>query len=172
MGLSNGSLQDVTAKRRELVASLRLRGHTEREIVEVIAKKSEYRNPVTGKAWTNGTIHNDLVALRQEWRAESMRDIATHKAQQLAEIREARKKAWEKTNLLMVARFLEMEIKLLGTDAPIRLTWIDEAVLAGMSENEASTIFNQIVGYAASLVDSGSGASVISSAVTDRSADD
>ena len=65
MGLSNGSLQDVTAKRRELVASLRLRGHTEREIVEVIAKKSEYRNPVTGKARTNGTINTDLVALRQ-----------------------------------------------------------------------------------------------------------
>lgn len=171
MALSK-AYRDVAIRRRQLVASLRLRGQTEQEIADALSKSPHGINPVTSKPWASGTVHNDLVALRQEWRAESMRDIATHKAQQLAEIREARKKAWEKTNLLMVARFLEMEIRLLGTDAPIRLTWIDEAVLAGMSENEASTIFNQIVGYAASLVDSGSGASVIGSTVTDRSADD
>ncbi len=168
----NNSYRDAVAKRRQVVASLRLRGYTVQEITESLSKNQHGINPKTSKPWAIGTVHSDIIALRQEWRAESMRDIATHKAQQLAEIREARKKAWEKTNLLMVARFLEMEIRLLGTDAPIRLTWIDEAVLAGMSENEASTIFNQIVGYAASLVDSGSGASVIGSTVTDRSADD
>lgn len=152
MALSKAK-QDAAIDRRRKVAELRLRGLSEAEIASKLAERSELHNPRTGKPYSRVTVHNDLVALRDEWRAESLRDIAIHKAVQLAEIREARRVAWSKADLNMVSKFLQQEINLLGTDAPIRITWEEEARAAGLDPAE---LFEELVNrYASAIAGSG-----------------
>lgn len=148
MALSKAK-QDAAIERRRKVAELRLRGLSEAEIASKLAQNSELHNPQTGKPYSRVTVHNDLVALRDEWRAESLRDIAIHKAIQLAEIREARREAWKKSDLNMVSKFLQQEINLLGTDAPIRITWEEEARAAGIDPAE---LFEELVNRYASAI--------------------
>lgn len=149
----NKAKHDAAIDRRREVASLRLRGLSIAEIASKLAEKPEFCNPRTGKPYSTVTIHNDLVALRDEWRAESLRDIAIHKAIQLAEIREARREAWKRSDLNMVSKFLQQEINLLGTDAPIRIAWEEEARAAGLDPAE---LFEKLVNqYASAIAGSG-----------------
>ena len=150
----NSSNKDIIIKRRREVAYWRLRGLTLSEIADKIAKNKNLLNPRTGKPYSSVTIHNDIVALNEEWRAESLRDIAAYKSEQLAGIREARRKAWKDGSLTMIAKFLQMEIDLLGTDAPIKITWQEEAKAAGL---DPASIFESLVNQYAAAITSGSG---------------
>lgn len=149
----NSSGKDLVAKRRREVAYWRLRGLALAEIADKIAEREDLRNPRTGKPYSSVTIHNDLEALRREWHQESLRDIAADKSEQLAEIREARRKAWDLGNLTMIAKFLQMEIDLLGTDAPITITWKEEAKAVGL---DPATIFESLVSEYAAAITGGS----------------
>jgi len=106
--------------RRERVASLRLRGLTEREI-EAALEQQGFINVETGKPFSHGTIAADLKALHKQWMANAARDIADHKADQLAELRELSRRNWAKDDLAEVRACLALEAKLLGTPAPEKL---------------------------------------------------
>jgi hypothetical protein len=115
----NGSRQAIIDHRRRQVANLRLRGATQREIVEAL-EEQENINPSTGKAWSLGIINSDIKALDKEWKEAALRDVSEHKAQVLAELREVRRVAWgkDKEDLSIILRSLKQESELLGLDEP------------------------------------------------------
>lgn len=108
--------------RRELVARLRIRGLSQREIVDALAKGAPDRpallNPQTGEAWTLGTINSDCKALDALWLERSYETIAEHKARVLASLREVERAAWTAKDINGVLRALKQECDLLGLDAP------------------------------------------------------
>lgn len=110
----------IIEARRERVASLRLRGLTQREIVEAF-KAQGFVNPETGKAWSNGTIATDFLALDKQWRKSAERATSEHKAEQLAELQEARRRAWAVGDMPEVRQNIALEVKILGTEAPTKL---------------------------------------------------
>lgn len=120
MTLGNGSRNDLVKKRREMVASLRLRGLTEREITEALAKpgKQQILNPDSGEPYSPQTIHNDLKLLRDEWRERAAEDIKIHHARQLAEIQEIKRQAFLDRDGRLALMAIDREIKLLGTASP------------------------------------------------------
>lgn len=123
--LSNPAQDEIIARRRELVARARLRGATQREIVESLPKISEFDggpciNPETGEPWSLGTINSDIKALQAEWKREAKKAVDHHKSRQLAELQEAKRQAWHDNDLQSLLRAVGMEIGLLGTEAPKR----------------------------------------------------
>lgn len=109
----------IIEQRRSVVAGLRLRNASIRQIVETLPRMGIV-NPRTGKAYAIGTIHSDLEAVEAAWRDESVAAIDTLRGRQLAEIREARTEAWKAKDLTQVARLIKLEMDLLGTAAPSR----------------------------------------------------
>jgi DeoR/GlpR family transcriptional regulator of sugar metabolism len=98
--------------RRRTVASLRLRHLTEREISEKLEETETPASPAT--------VHRDIKYLEAQWKAESRRDIAELKANHLAELKEARRVAWEgqngKPQLFYVLKSLEQEARVAGLE--------------------------------------------------------
>jgi len=113
----NTSKQEQLDQRRRVVAALRLRGLTQREIVAALPERG-ILNPNTGKPYTLPQINRDLKVLRDEWREAAAADMADLKAQQLAELREARRRAWGDADMSEVRLNLKQEIELTGTEAP------------------------------------------------------
>lgn len=116
----NTSTEAIIAHRRRLVAGMRLRHVTLREIVDALARSGE-QNPATGKPWSLFAVHADSKALDAEWRAEAAKDTDTHKSAMLAELREVRRKAWAEGSLAIVLRSLQQEAQLLGLDEPAKI---------------------------------------------------
>ena len=133
--------------RRERVASLRLRGLTEREIVAALEQQN-FINVETGKPFSLGTINADLVALKKQWMANASRDIAEHKAGQIAEIHELRRRNWAKDDLAEVRNCLILEARILGTPAPekhqIGVTLDD--VIAGLPDEFRTAVRAALAG--------------------------
>lgn len=115
----NNSKNAIIDRRRLDVAQLRLRGLTQREIEEQL-KTARKVNPKTGKPWSLGTINGDLAALSEQWQKEATAEIAELKAQQLAEIRAARRQAWVDKDIAQIRQLIKLEMDLLGTEAPKR----------------------------------------------------
>jgi len=115
----NKSKQAQVDHRRQVVASLRLRGATIREIQEKLPKLGII-NYKTGKPYTIKAVFTDINHLEKEWKQKAARDIDELISGELAEIREARRVAWSKSDLGMVAKFIDQEMKLLGTPSPTR----------------------------------------------------
>lgn len=111
---------DTIAIRHEMVAQLRLRGLTLREIQRVLSERGIVNNK-TGKPISLTTIKFDVDMLRERWRSEALKDTSEHMARQLAEIEQVRRKAWADGDMPIVLRALELEMKLLGTAAPERI---------------------------------------------------
>ena len=119
---------DIITKRREIVASARLRGLSLREI-RVSLENQGVINPKTGKSYNLATIHLDLVALTEEWQKSASRSISELKAQKLAELAEVKRTAWYRKittpdgniinapDLKIVLAAIERECKILGLDA-------------------------------------------------------
>ena len=118
MGL-NSSRQSIIEQRRTIVARLRLRGLTQREIVAALAKQ--------GQPVSLGTIHSDLKAISQDWRAAAQADLAELRSRQFAELAEVRRIAWQQGQLDTVLKSLSQEAKLIGADAAQQLavSWRD-----------------------------------------------
>jgi hypothetical protein len=106
--------------RRERVASLRLRGFTEREIVAALEQQGFF-NPETHRPYSTGCIAKDILALQKQWRENAARAISEHKSEQLAEIAEVKRSAWAAKKPDTVIKALQLEVQILGTDAPIRV---------------------------------------------------
>ena len=133
--------RNLQAARRERVASLRLRGLTEREIVAALEQQG-FHNPETGKGYDLATICRDLQALKKQWMDNAAADIAQHKAQQIAELRELTRRNWAKDDLPEVRQCLALAARILGTPAPekhqIGVTLDD--VLAGLPDEFSGAV--------------------------------
>lgn len=144
--LKNKDNQDVIIYRQELVASLRARGLSLREIQVYLAsidpKTGQPRllNPSTGEPFDIATLSRDLKKLRQASVKRAQESADEIRAQQLAEVREAKRSAWSQQNLPMVARFLEVEMKLTGTAMPDKkeINWAEEQLKQMMGDARES----------------------------------
>lgn len=139
----NTSQQAVVEQRRTLIARLRLRGLTQREIVTALGRQGA-NNPQTGKAWSVATVNRDLQAVLEEWRQEYAATFDEHVAEMRAQIREVRREAWRTENHDLVLRCCAQEAKLMGLDKPDRLVvdWRREAQEAGI---DAGDLFEKLV---------------------------
>lgn len=92
------------------MAKWRLRHLTQNEIAEKLAE--------TDTPGSVATVNRDIKVLEAQWRASSLIDFAQLKANHLAELREARKVAWEgeKPKLFYVLKSLEQEARVLGLE--------------------------------------------------------
>jgi len=143
------------AFRRRAVEVLSNQGLGLYEIAERLAEE-EVINPSTGQQYGVATISRDLKENDKRWMAEAVKERGRHKARQLAELREARRRAWAASDLAEVRLNLQAEIKLLGTDAPIRMEidWQQEAREAGL---DPAVVFEQYVQAAAAALSDGTG---------------
>jgi hypothetical protein len=111
---------DVIAHRRELVARLRIRGLSLREIVVALAKPGEGQiiNPQSDEPFTLTTIKEDCHYLDKEWLKRQAATTDSHKARVYLEIQEVKRAAWKDNDLSVLLRALKQECDLLGLDAP------------------------------------------------------
>lgn len=119
----------IAARRREMVGQLLSRRMTRREIVDALAAAGE-KNPLTDAPWELATIQRDAAALERQWKAASLKKATVWKAHQLAEIEEVKREAWARGKLDFVLRAIELEAKITGTQAPVKLTGEDGKPLA------------------------------------------
>jgi len=127
----NTSRKDVIAHRRENVSRLRLRGLSIREIITAMAKMEPPMLGKDGQPYNVATIHGDLKAITAEWRERAAADIATLKAEQLAELREVKRKAWGAGDLANLLRAIKQEAEIIGTpaDKTVRVkSWQDDVI--------------------------------------------
>lgn len=102
-----------------MIASLRLRGLSQRQIVLALQDPERgYRNPRTGKPWGLATINADIQALDEQWRTNSSQDTAEFKARLMAELDELKRAAWKDKDHELVRRVIRDQRDMVGTDAP------------------------------------------------------
>lgn len=99
--------------RRQRVATLRLRGLTALEIAVQLQRQKLVDD--SGAPYPLAVIEGDLAALDAEWQTQA-RDTDAQRARVLAELREVRRAAWAKNDLVAVLRGLQQEAQL--CDAP------------------------------------------------------
>ena len=116
----NTSNKMVVLRRREMVATLRCRGRTQREIQEILSKDARFHNPKTRTPWSLGTINADIQKLEADWRIQAFRTIDDHKSLVLAELEAVKKAAWDAKNFKAILTALKGKRDLLGLDAPKR----------------------------------------------------
>ncbi len=107
----------LVALRRRQVAGMRLRGLTEREIVQGLAQQG-FLNPRNGKPWSQATVNTDITAIREDWRRRAAEDMGEHIARILAELSEVKRAAWAEKDFGSILRAIEKEAKILGADSP------------------------------------------------------
>lgn len=126
--------------RRRRVAYLRLRGMSQREIQEVLSLPPDQeglRNPRTGKPFSLGTINGDCQAIEAQWHEEMMRELSAHREREVAELREARRAAWEQKDMGEVRLNISLEADLLGTkDLPTSDTSVIVRIIGGIDLEE------------------------------------
>lgn len=148
MGVNTVSSAEIVAHRRRLVASLRLRRLSQREITKALEQQG-LRHPTTDEPWSLTTVHLDCRALAEEWQATAVSDIGKLKGEHLAELREVRRAAWSEKDYMLVLRSLKQEAELLGLDAPQKVDIRSEvhliAVQLGVPESEAVAIAEQVI---------------------------
>jgi len=122
----NNSGESIQAKRRELVARLRLRGMTQRQIQATLAKPdrrtgtSAMVNPKTDEPFSLGTINSDCQFLDNEWRECMAEETDLLKSRIWAEIQEVRREAWASGDMGTVLKAIKQEVDLFGLNAPIK----------------------------------------------------
>jgi len=115
----NNSQQDIIDRRRELVASMRLRGLTQRQIVVALSSPDKgFRNPETGEPWSLGTVNADIKALNARWKRSAQKKTIAYKSKALAELEELKLAAWNAKNLELVRRCISDIRAMMGTDSP------------------------------------------------------
>jgi len=119
----NSSRSSIIDARREQVARLRLRGLSMRAIASEVGSDA-------------GTVCRDIATLRREWRENALRSTTELKSQQLAEIAEVKRVAWEGDDPDLVLKGIKLETDICGTNAPT------EQVI---TINELNTFASQIV---------------------------
>jgi hypothetical protein len=110
----------IDRRQREVALLLLTKRASESEIQQALADDPETRNPETGKPWSIGTIHNDVEALRSQWRESSQVDSGLYFGEVLSELELLRATAWQNNDLQLVLNALKAKISLLGLNAPQR----------------------------------------------------
>ncbi len=135
--------EDRALLRREYVARFRIAGMTYREIAVELSKLTPpILNDETGKPYHYSQIKRDMDVIAKEWKANAQESISIHIAQQLADIREGKRLALSRFDLPTFARFIGLEMQLLGTDAPQKhedwtdRNWREYAEENGLSETD------------------------------------
>lgn len=110
--------------RRELVSRLKCRGLSVREITARLPKISYVDpetgnetptiNPDTGKPWSRACVQKDIDFIREQWRSRATESADEVFGQQLAELDEAIRSAWEMNDIALVMRGLKDRRELLG----------------------------------------------------------
>lgn len=129
----NKAKKDAILMRREQVARLRLRGLSQREIAVSL---SELVPPINV---SYVTVKNDIDALKLEWQARAAESIDKLKAEQLAELREVKRRAWADNDLANLLRAIKQEAEIIGTPAAQKIEvkdWRDAAKQAGVDPAE------------------------------------
>lgn len=109
--------EDAIAVRREHVARLSAAGMSSREIE---AKLAKMKPPIVVD---HSTICNDLNELRPLLLEAVSTDPVNHLAREFAELQEAKRRAWRRSDLRVWARLMNLEMRLLGTMAPARFNF-------------------------------------------------
>lgn len=125
-------------RRRRQVAAMRLRGLTQREIAEGLGRMG-ITNPSTGRPYDLAQVNRDIKSLREQWRAEALEDVSEARGQHLAEVREARREAWQDKKLFYVYEGLRQEADLLGLRVEPQRDWgaLSGSFLAGVETGVA-----------------------------------
>jgi hypothetical protein len=155
--MQNNANDLTIEKRRELVAQLRLRHYSQREIAAAL-EKAGFLNPRTHKPYTHATVASDIDALMADWRRAASVDTKIHVAQQFAEINEIKREAWKAKDLRTLLKALELEGKITGTVKPptinisVPLVLVEQTVHAieAIGAN-ATEVFEQIIAEAAAI---------------------
>lgn len=116
----NGSREALIEQRREMVASLRLRQRTMREIAGDLERMGIV-NPDTGQGFSYVTIKKDLDVLQARWRKSADASTSEHKARQFAELQTLKRQAWADKDPNLALRALTLEVKLMGTMEPLQV---------------------------------------------------
>lgn len=111
----------IEAKRRELVAALRARGQTEREIVESLIELRDDHGVLMYPGISQPTIHRDCVRVKAQWLASSNALTAEHAARQVAELAEVKRAAWSEKDYDAVRKAISTEADILGTKAALEI---------------------------------------------------
>jgi len=130
--------KEARAQRADRIAYWRRRGLSIRAIAEKLTEEGITRP--NGRPWSHSTVKKDLDKLESEWLESAAKTTATHRARQVDEIREARRVAWARVKATKegdlyshedigeIRRLLELEAKLLGTNAP------EQSIIGGMED--------------------------------------
>jgi hypothetical protein len=113
--------QSVIDHRRMLVARLRVRGLSQREIQVRLATPGEDGrlvtvNPANGSPWSLTTINRDSKALDKMWREAAETEIADLKAKINAELAELKRDGWRLNDPKTVLAAIKQQRALLGLD--------------------------------------------------------
>ena len=118
----NTSNRDMVIKRREMVAQLRARGLTQREIVEALPRPNKLANGTivpgitkpNGDPYSLATVNADLKALQDEWREQARQDTDLVMGELLAELRQVKRAAWAEKNHKLVRQVIMDEMQAYG----------------------------------------------------------
>lgn len=117
----------VVDERRRHVASMRLRGMTQREIVENLPRL-HIVNARTGRPYSLGIVNADLQAIHEDWRRRAAQDMADHVARILAELTEVKRAAWAEKDFNAIMRAIEKEVRIIGADSPEKQVVIEATI--------------------------------------------
>ena len=106
--------RQVIEERRSHVAKLRLRGLSSREIVKALTKLGCLN--AKGNPWNHTTVCDDIIALEQRWREESLQDTRLRAAQIDAELNEIKRNAWKQDDMTTLLKAIQQQRDLLGLD--------------------------------------------------------
>lgn len=146
--MSRKATKDAIDRRRQLVAQMRLRGLTVREIVAALIEARQ-ANPTTGAPWSVGTVQSDLTALSEQWRTDAKQDTAELKGKTYGRLEEIIREAFREKDLSRALDAIKQERDLFGLDAPKRnliggdpdadpIRVADESILSGIDINALS----------------------------------
>jgi len=111
----------TTEIRRKAVAELIRDDPISFKTIHHRMEKAGHTNPNSGRPWSLGVIHRDVQTLRQEWREAAGLAFEDHVARQLQELSNIKRLALGKGELNAALRAIQLEMKLLGTEAPITI---------------------------------------------------
>lgn len=135
-----GHPKGLTLRRRELVASLWLRGYSIRYIAEYIRDQAADKFALRGAEKTHfKTVWQDIQACKTDWATRLQANIDTARAEQVARLMDDMHQAWQdfhnkkeklRPRYLEIVIEIERELaKIMGTLAPTQVTGKDGAEL-------------------------------------------
>ena len=99
--------------RREMIAALKARNLSVREIQAALAQQT--RTPMSVSV---GTVQRDISILRQRWKDRADSEIRDMFAEDLAKLDELEKLAWQQKNVGAVLSVMKRRAEMTGYDAP------------------------------------------------------